>query len=247
MKTLLLDVETSPLTVYCWGLREQDISLDQIIDTSFVLCWSAKWLGSDDIMFERTWKRKGSSKQMIQRIHSLLSEADTVVTFNGQKFDLPVLSKEFIMHGLGQPAPYANLDLLKVARSRFRFASNKLQHLSTELGLGTKTPHEGFMLWVKCMDLDKDAWDAMTTYNKQDVLLLEKLYYRLLPWLKHAPNQSVVSGTACCPNCGSLQHQKRGFAYTTAGRFQRYQCTACGSWYRAVENLAKGQKRTVAL
>jgi len=217
------------------------------VDTSYILCWSAKWLGSDDIMFERTWKRKGSSKAMIQRIHGLLSEADCVVTFNGVKFDLPVLNREFIMHGLNQPAPFQNLDLLKVARSRFRFASNKLQHLSTELGLGTKTPHEGFMLWIKCMDLDKEAWDSMTTYNKQDVLLLEKLYYRLLPWLKNAPNQSVILGRETCPHCGSQQYQGRGYSYTQAGKYRRYQCTKCHSWFRSSTAETRGQKRMVSL
>lgn len=246
MKTLLLDVESAPLTVYCWGLREQDISLDQIIDTSYILCWSAKWLGKDHIMFERTLKRRGSSRAMIARIHDLLSEADTVVTYNGEKFDLPVLNKEFILHGLDQPAPYASMDLIKVARSKFRFASNKLDHLASELQLGQKVKHDGFMLWIKCMDLEKDAWEIMSAYNKHDVVLLERLYHRLLPWMKAHTNHGLFSGQQVCPNCGGSQYQRRGYAYTTAGKYRRFQCCACATWFRGtVNNRPKGERYVV--
>lgn len=247
MKTLFLDIESSPLTVYCWGLREQDISLDQIIDTSYILCWAAKWLGEKDIMFERTWKRKGSSRAMIQRLHSLMDEADTVVTYNGTKFDLQVSNKEFILHGLSQPAPYANLDLIRTARGKFRFASNKLDHLAGELGIGRKIKHEGFMLWIKCMDLDKEAWETMTAYNKQDVVILEALYYRLLPWIKAPVNQGLIAGTLACPTCGSRTYQKRGKAYTGAGVYQRYQCQACHGWFRSSVSQQKRGERFVAL
>lgn len=247
IKTLLLDIETAPLTVYCWGLREQDISLDQIIDTSYVLCWSAKWLGEEEILFDKTTKRRASSKGMIRRIHALLEQADVVVTFNGVKFDLPTLNKEFILHHIDQPAPYINIDLLKTARSKFRFASNKLEHLAVELGLTKKIKHSGFTMWIKCMDMDPIAWDEMISYNKQDVVVLEALYNRVLPWVKSQANHAIYNGTSACPNCGNTHYQRRGYAYTHAGKYPRYQCQACRSWFRGATSVIPKGKKVVAI
>ena len=45
MKILILDIETSPHTGFHWGLFQQNISIGQLIESSSVLCWAAKWLG----------------------------------------------------------------------------------------------------------------------------------------------------------------------------------------------------------
>lgn len=246
MRTLLLDVETAPLTVYCWGLREQDISLDQVIDTSYVMCWSAKWLGTDHMMFERTWIRGASGKAMIKHIHSLLNEADAVITYNGLKFDVPVLNREFIVHDLAPPSPCEHIDLIKTARSQFRFASNKLDHLAKELGLGSKAPHDGFMTWIRCMDLEPEAWECMTSYNKHDVVILERLYHRLLPWIKPT-HCAIKDGSLACPRCESRQYQSRGKAFTKTRVYTRYQCKACHGWFRSVASDKTQSARMVAI
>ena len=43
---------------------------------------------------------------MIKGIHKLLDECDAVIHYNGSKFDIPTLNKEFLLHGLHPPAPY---------------------------------------------------------------------------------------------------------------------------------------------
>jgi hypothetical protein len=45
VKLLLLDIETAPNTVYTWGLYDQNIAINQIISTGYVLCYAAKWYG----------------------------------------------------------------------------------------------------------------------------------------------------------------------------------------------------------
>lgn len=248
IKTLLLDIETSPNTVHVWGLREQDISINQILESSYVLCWAAKWLGHGPVMFARTTNpAKGSTRSMIVKVHKLLSEADSVIHYNGSKFDIPTLNKEFILHGLTHPAPYKQMDLLKVAREQFRFTSNKLDYVADALGLGKKTQHEGHMLWVKCMADDPQAWHRMEKYNKNDVVLLEKLYYKLLPWMKTHTNQSLYEEEAVCPTCGSSKFQRRGFAYTQAGKYRRFQCQTCSSWFRGTTSVMPKGKKMVAI
>jgi DNA polymerase elongation subunit (family B) len=231
MKLLMLDIETSPMTAHVWALKDQYIQPERIIDSSYVMCWAAKWHGKKEVMFDSVYQTS-KPKVMLQRIHDLISEADAVVHYNGSRFDMPILNKEFLLHHLAPPAPYKQIDLLRVVRKEFRFPSNKLDYVAQRLDLGKKTSHEGYQLWVKCMNKDPAAWKVMEKYNKQDVVLLEKVYDRLLPWIKSHPNHNLYGGQGC-PNCGSHRLQKRGFSYTTTGTFQRFQCTSCGSWSKS--------------
>jgi len=187
LKILLLDIESSPNVAHVWGIWQQNVGINQLMESSYVLCWAAKWLGEDEIMFDSVHVSK--PKKMLKRIHDLISESDAVIHYNGTKFDMPTLNKEFLLHEMNPPAPYKQIDLLRQVRSQFRFPSNKLDYVAQRLGLGSKTAHEGHELWVKCMNKDKDAWFRMEEYNKQDVILLEKLYHRLLPWIK---NQTTI-------------------------------------------------------
>lgn len=221
------------MTAHIWQLKEQYVNPERILDSSYTLCWAAKWYGQKQVMFDSVQKTQ-PTKVMLQRIHDLISEADAVVHYNGSRFDMPILNKEFLLHNLAPPAPYKQIDLLRVVRKEFRFPSNKLDYIAQRLGLGKKTAHEGYQLWVKCMNKDPVAWKTMEKYNKQDVILLEKVYDRLLPWIKSHPNRNLYGGDGC-PTCGSHKLQKRGFNHTTTGTFQRFQCTNCGSWSQSTK------------
>jgi hypothetical protein len=129
LRVLLLDIETAPNTAFVWGLYDQDVGLSQIIDTSYILCWAAKWLGEPYIHFERTLHQKRSSKGMLRHIHGLMECADMIVTYNGNKFDIPTLNREFLIHGIPPPAPTKLMDLYQHVKRRFRFSSNKMDHV----------------------------------------------------------------------------------------------------------------------
>lgn len=232
MKRLLLDIETAPNLVHVWGLFKQNVAINQIQASGYVLCWAAKWYGEEEVMFDSVHQSK--PKKMLAGIHKLLAEADCVVHYNGTKFDIPTLNKEFVLQGLSPPAPYKQVDLLKTARAQFRFTSNKLDYVAQVLGLGKKVKHIGHELWVRCMAGDAEAWKMMEEYNRQDVVLLEKVYDRLLPWIKGHPNHGVYeeAGLPVCPNCGHDELIRRGYARTLTASYARYQCKHCGSWSR---------------
>jgi hypothetical protein len=230
VKLLLLDIETAPHLSATWGLFKQNVALDQLITPGYTLCWAAKWHGDKEVKFESIMT---GERQMIRRAHSLLNQADAVCHYNGTKFDVPTLQKEMLLKGLNPPAPFKQIDLLKTARSRFRLASNKLDFVAQQLGLGSKTKHKGMGLWLGCMNKDPEDWKVMEAYNKQDVLLLEKVYDRLLPWINGHPNLSAMNGADCCPKCESTSKQARGWAISEAGRYQRFQCNNCGTWFRS--------------
>ena len=231
MKILLFDIESSPLTLYSWGLFNQNHSIDKIIDSSYVLCWAAKWLGDDKLMFDSV--NQSSHKKMLKGLYKLLDEADAVVHFNGSRFDVPVVNKEFLLQGWAPPSSYQQIDLLRTARKQFKFPSNKLDYIAQALKLGGKTKHTGFQLWIDCMQGKQEAWDLMKEYNKNDVILLEKVYYKLLPWIKNHPNVGLYNDTISCPHCGSESLNKRGFYYTGTMKYQRHQCKSCGTWSRS--------------
>jgi DNA polymerase elongation subunit (family B) len=232
-----MDLETSPMTALVWGLWDQNISPNHIIDSSYVLCYAAKWLKSDEMFFDSVHQSK--PKAMLKGIHKLLEEADVVIHYNGKRFDIPVINKEFLLHKFNPPAPYKQIDLLQIVKSNFKFPSNKLDYVSQRLGLGKKVEHEGMSLWTKCMNGDKDAWKRMEDYNIQDVVLLEDLYNTLLPWIKNPPNRNLFSDIQGCPTCGHEHLQKRGTAVSTTGTYQRYQCKSCGSWSQGTKSTKK--------
>jgi DNA polymerase elongation subunit (family B) len=177
---------------------------------------------------------RGGKKKMLNQVHKLLSEADAVIHYNGRRFDIPTLNKEFLEAGMKPPATYKQIDLLDTAKKEFRFPSNKLDYVAQRLGLGKKFEHEGHMLWISCMNNDPKAWKRMELYNRHDVTLLGRLYDRLLPWMKTHANHNLYSeAPECCPNCGSTRFQQRGLAMSKTLSYQRYQCQGCGSWFRS--------------
>jgi hypothetical protein len=219
--------------VHVWGLWQQNVHISQIMDSSYVLCWSAKWLGTDEIYFDSVHQSK--PKAMLKKIHKLLEEADAVIHYNGTRFDIPTLNKEFLLQGLMPPATYKQIDLLLTARGRFRFPSNKLDFIAKALGVGKKHEHAGHELWVKCMAGDEESWKIMEEYNKNDVVLLEEVYNVFRPWIRNHPNLNLYTDGEddMCPNCGGSHLRKRGYSYTTTQKYQRYQCADCGTWSRA--------------
>jgi len=234
MKILLLDIETAPNIAHVWGLWQQNVSINQIVASGYIMCWAAKWYGDEKLHFDSVHHSK--PKKMLTKIYDMLEEADAVIHYNGTKFDIPTLNKEFLLYGMTPPAPYKQIDLLRTARSQFRFPSNKLDYIAQTLGLGKKVKHIGHDLWVQCMAGNKESWEMMQEYNKQDVVLLEKVYEKLKPWIRNHPNHGVYEGGVCCTNCGSTKYQRRGWAFTNANKYQRYQCRECGSWFKSARS-----------
>lgn len=241
MKILLLDIETAPNLAYVWGMWQQNISMDKIVANGHTLCWAAKWHGQKEMMFSSV--HEDTPKQMLRKIHRLLDESDAVVHYNGSSFDIPTLNKEFLTHGMTPPAPYKQIDLLTVVRDRFRFPINKLDYVVQQLGLGKKVRHPGFQMWVDCMGGDEKAWKKMEKYNRGDVVILERLYEKLKPWVRNHPNVGAFdpSDIEKCPACGGKHLQRRGTAVTCDVKYQRYQCLDCGAWSRGKKAVAKSR------
>ena len=99
------------------------------------------------------------------------------------------------------------------------------------LKIGRKVEHEGFGLWMKCMQGNIAAWNRMIKYNKQDVVLLEQVYEKFKPYITNHPNMGMyLERDFVCPNCGSNHLQSKGYKITKTRKYKRYQCQKCGAY-----------------
>lgn len=245
VRVLTLDIECSPTVAHVWGLWDQNVGINQIVDDGRMICFAAKWYGDSQTMFFS--EAKDGHRGMVEAAWRLLDECDVLVSFNGKKYDVKHLNREFVLAGLGAPSPYRNMDLLPVVRRQFAFPSNKLDYVAQRLGLGRKVQHEGHGLWVACMEGDVEAWSRMEAYNRGDVVLTEALYDRLRPWLTGGPHLGlwVNGGGLACPQCGGVECVPVGEATTGVSVFEAFRCVSCGGVFRGAKAVRRVASRRV--
>lgn len=235
-KILLIDIETAPNVAYVWGAFKQFVGAKQWVSKSHIMSFAAKWLGDEEMIYEEN--RTLDDRRIVRKIYDLLDEADVVVAHNGDGFDLPTIVGRGVVHGFAPPSPYFTVDTYKVAKRKMRFPMNSLAFLCEHLDLPRKDEHKkypGFELWLGCLRNEEDAWEEMKEYNIHDVISLEALYERLLPYISNHPNISrpEEDGDIECPKCGSDDLQWRGYYHSKAGlSYHRFQCMDCGGWGR---------------
>lgn len=248
-KVLFFDIETAPILGYVWGLFDQNVGLNQIEKDWHVLSWCAKWQGDRGIMYsdQRRAKIIEDDKAILKEIWKLLDEADVVVTQNGISFDVKKLNARFILHGFQPPSSFRHIDTLRIAKKHFAFTSNKLEYLSDNLNKKfKKQKHKkfaGFDLWKQCLAGNKQAWDEMRRYNKYDVLALEELYNKLVPWDASINFNVYHDGLETACKCGSTEFRRNGHVYKSTGKFQRYTCKHCGAESYDRNNVLTKEKR----
>lgn len=235
-RVLILDIEASPMEVYCFELGKQYLTLDQIKKDWHIMAWSAKWLGApaSKVIYAET--RTEDDKAILVKLWKLLDEADVLVTQNGKDFDAPKIEARMMIHGMQPPSPYEHFDTYKSSSDK-AFTSHKLEYLTGVLNdKYKKLKHEkypGLSLWKECLKGNAEAWRDMKTYNIHDVLSTEELYLRVRPWAKKGATAHVIQDPSRkCGKCGSLQLQKRGVERTKTAIYQRFHCQSCGGWQR---------------
>lgn len=240
-RILVLDVETMMGKAYIWRMYEEVTNINMLLEPVTLLSWAAKFVGEDHTYFDSV--QRNTREGMLENLWHLLDEADVVVGWNSNKFDLRHINAEFAEIGLGPPSPYRKVDLLQHVRRHMKFMSNKLEYVAQTLGIGSKKEHEGLGLWIKCAAGDKQAWATMEEYNIQDVWLTEDMFHRVRPWLPYTVNQSIEGGH-CCTECGSTDLESRGVRPSATRLYDRWYCRTCGTWSQSV-SARKDKKATL--
>lgn len=235
-KILTFDIETSLQLAFTFGTGWKcRIMHDDIIEEQYMLGFSYKWLDKEDVgneFLHQGPKRKFKAhddEAMIRKLHKLLDEADIVVTYNGNRFDIPFFNARCLKYGLTPPSPYRSVDLFTTVRSKFKLNSKKLDYVNKFIGYSGKDAMCK-QDWVDCHYNDVDAYEKMATYCDRDVVALEEAYIRVLPWITNHPNISQMSGKHCCPKCGSGELSLGGWTipYMNGKQYRRKICANCG-------------------
>jgi hypothetical protein len=239
-KVLILDIETSPLLVYVWNLKDQYVGLNQMVQDWHIMAWSAKWLGespSKIVYMDQRDLKVGNDLPILRPLWRLLNQADIVLTQNGKSFDAKKINARFMLHGMKPPRPYKHLDTYLIAKRVASFTSHGLEYLSerfcTKYKKLSHSNFPGLSLWAECLKGNKAAWDEMRKYNIHDVLATEEFYDKIKGWAPESapkPFRSDKVSTSCA-TCGKKGHMTRqGVSIKNKFRYQQWQCQTCGKW-----------------
>jgi len=238
LKTLFFDVETAPLLAYVWRLNQKWINPEAIAQDSFMLTWSARWREEGAKVASMAVSSREAKDQndtrIIRKLGDLVREADIVVAHNVDRFDVPRLNTRLLLLEEEPLGPVRTIDTLTLARKNFDLPSNKLDYLARVLGLGGKVGTT-FDLWKRSVQGEAAAIKEMRTYNEQDVVLLEQVFDKLLPYVRNLGRlyDADEENQMMCPTCGGDDLIKRGHYRTQASTFQRWQCNGCGRYTRS--------------
>lgn len=234
-RILVCDIEWSPAKAYVWKMWDESISPAQLLDAGGLLCFGAHWVGTKEYIFMSEWA--DGKAAMAAKLRELLDEADGVVTYNGDKYDLPKIRGHLMLEGEPPFAPPTSIDLIKTIK-RLGFVMNRLAYVAPLLGVGSKMKHEGFQLWRSVLEGCPKAQARMQKYCVQDVKVTARLYKHILPFIENHPHLGDNKGE--CGACGSKHVQMRGYRRTKYFKVQRLQCQDCGSWSTGMRMKADG-------
>jgi DNA polymerase elongation subunit (family B) len=184
-KVLLVDIETKPKKSWHWGVWNQNLSHNMMIEDGAILSWSAKWIGEsqDKIIYkDQRGKEKNlmNDKALLKPLTKLMSEADLIIWQNGDSFDYGEINNRIAEHDLPVPDIFKTIDTKKIAKRHLRLPWYSLAYMTERFNKKYKkqdhSEFPGFALWDQCMAGNRKAWDCMRKYNQFDVLSLEELF-----------------------------------------------------------------------
>lgn len=172
-----LDVEASNLDAdfgiilsYC--IKELDGPiLGEVISESDIL-WGAR-AGHED-------------KHLVKKLVDDLQGFDRIVTYYGKRFDVPYIRARALSNGLTFPnyGTLKHLDLYDVVKSKLKISSRRQANVAQlVLGKTDKTAVEA-KYWRGGQRGDAKSLKYVFEHNRIDVMELEALYKKLLPFFR---------------------------------------------------------------
>jgi uncharacterized protein len=181
------DVKSMSSALGAWNVGFLDIETTGLgADFGFVLGACIKPATSDKIITFRIDDYKDYRKDLcndyplIMDICKAVDDFDVVVHYNGDNFDLPFLDTRLAIHGEKHRVSLIHsIDLLPIVKKKMRLHSNRLDTVSTALGLtNSKTKLEP-QIWQRASHGSKPDLDYIIEHCEADVLVLEELFKRL--------------------------------------------------------------------
>jgi len=100
-------------------------------------------------------------------------------------FDLPFIRSRCLYHGIDFPmfGDIKHLDVYYMVKSKLCISRKSLENACRLIGVKGKTHLDG-KYWIKALTGDKKALGYILNHNEKDVEILEKLYNRLIDYVK---------------------------------------------------------------
>ena len=97
-----------------------DLETGGLSSSPVFLAGTMRWNGEDFVLRQIFARHYGEEAALLEALGELMSEFDALVTFNGKSYDLPFLIQRAAVHGVPLRPPAAHLDLLHLARRRWK-------------------------------------------------------------------------------------------------------------------------------
>lgn len=238
-----LDIESSPHLSWHFDNWKINIRPIQTVEFSHTISVAAKFLHEKNVRYVSV--NESSESHVLEVAREWIDQADVLVTYNGDAYDIPRLQWGWDLWDIQRPSPFVSVDLFKLVKREYKGApsSKSLAHIVDRLNLTGKLKLDNyFELWLQMNSEDPviraRAWRRFKRYNKRDVTITEELFILKRPQITTIPNvalwgdgETVEDGRPTCPGCSSLDVQRQGFKRTRTRRYQQYQCQACGRWF----------------
>lgn len=157
-----------------------------------VLCGSFVTYASDDVVTLRADDPKYRSKdsiddrKLVVAIRDILEEADMIVGWNSELFDIPFLNARLALAGERPFNPHFHLDLMWYSGgSSMRIGSKKLDNVAKFFDLDQQKTPITWKDWQRAATGDIEAMHMVVKHCEADVLILKEVYDHLLPYVKN--------------------------------------------------------------
>jgi hypothetical protein len=159
--------------------------------TTAFLVGVASVTGTEVVVEQFFLRRLSGEAAMLEALHDRLSEADVLVTFNGRRFDWPILEARFIMSRMRPAPPEAHHDLMSAARRLWHrpLGTYRLSVIErAALGIERADDIDSAEIPGLYLDYlrtgDTAALEPVFAHNRQDVLCLLHLRRRVRRWVE---------------------------------------------------------------
>ena len=237
MKITAWDIEASNLAadfgvVLCVGFKDVGTGRTQVLNI-------LDYVKDDSNLIK-------AERRLLKDVSSRLLESDVWLTHFGTHFDLPFINTRLLYHRLPTlPGNFSMIDTWKISRNRLKLRNNRLITISEFLGTEDEKNAIKPEHWLRALGGHRPSMDYIVEHCKRDVLVLEEVYNRLRPLVLDHPNRGLVDGRGGCSVCGATRLVKRGFHITRTRKYQRYQCSSCGSWSKGTKPIQIASGRVV--
>jgi hypothetical protein len=150
------------------------------------------WVAGTEVVVEQFFLRRLSGEAaMLEALHERLTDAGVLVTFNGRRFDWPILEARFIMSRMRPAPPEAHHDLMSAARrlwhrplGTYRLSAIERAALGIERADDVESSEIPGLYLEYLRTGDAGPLEPVFAHNRQDVLCLLHLRRRVRRWVE---------------------------------------------------------------